>query len=227
MSFSGKIGEADFTQDDAMLLSNIATQTAVAIINERLNSDAEQTYKQTVSALALAVEARDSYSRGHSDRVAKYAVMVAKRMNLDEKAIMTIQDAAELHDVGKIGIEDEILRKTDRLDQEEMKIMVKHPVIGESIVKPIHSLSNLCDLIRHHHEFLDGSGYPDGLKADEICVGARILAIVDAFDAMTSDRPYRKAKTIEEATIELRKFSHSHYDEKIVEIFVDALLKKQ
>jgi HD-GYP domain-containing protein (c-di-GMP phosphodiesterase class II) len=195
----------------------------VAIVNERLNSDAEQTYKQTVSALAVAVEARDTYSRGHSDRVAKYAMMVAHTMSLEEKTMIMIQDAAELHDVGKIGIEDELLRKIGMLDEEEMKIMRKHPVIGESIVKPIHSLSNLCDVIRHHHEFLDGTGYPDGLKGDEVSVGARILAIVDAFDAMTTDRPYRKAKTHEEAFAELRRFSGTHYDDRIVESFIKVL----
>ena len=226
LSFSGKIGEADFSQDDIMLLSNIATQTAVAIINERLNLDAEQTYKQTVSALAVAVEARDAYSRGHSDRVSKYAVMVAKKIGLNEEAISMIQDAAELHDVGKIGIEDEVLRKAGRLTQDEMRIMRKHPEIGESIVKPIRSLANLCDLIRHHHEFLDGTGYPDGLKADEVNTGARILAVADAYDAMTTDRPYRKALTQEEAIAELRKFAPAHYDEKIVEAFVDGLSKK-
>ena len=225
LSFSGRIVEADFSPDDAILLSHIASQTAGAIVNERLNTDAEQTYKQTISALASAVEARDSYSRGHSDRVAKYAVMVARKIGLDEKTILTIQDAAELHDVGKIGIEDEILRKAGPLTPEEMTIMRKHPAIGESIVKPIHSLSNLCDLIRHHHEFLDGSGYPDALKADDISVGPRILAICDAFDAMTSDRPYRKAKSLDEAIAELRKFSHSHYDEKIVEAFIEAFLE--
>ncbi len=223
LSFSGKIADVDFSQDDIMLLSNIATQMAVAIVNERLNIDAEQTYKQTVSALAVAVEARDAYSRGHSDRVAKYAVMIAKKIGLDEETIKMIQDAAELHDVGKIGIEDEILRKPGVLTKEEMTIMRKHPVIGESIVKPIRSLTNLCGLIRHHHEFLDGSGYPDGLKGDGVPVGARILAVADAYDAMTTDRPYRKARTQDEAFLELKRFAPSHYDVSIVEAFINTL----
>ncbi|MGE5280137.1 MAG: HD domain-containing phosphohydrolase [Deltaproteobacteria bacterium] len=225
-SLSGKVGEGDFSQDDIYLLANIATQTAVAIVNERLNLDAEQTYKQTVSALALAVEARDTYSRGHSDRVSRYAVMTARHIGLDPEVIQRIQDAAELHDVGKIGIEDEILRKPGPLTPDEARIMRKHPEIGESIVKPIHSLSNLCDLIRHHHEFLDGSGYPDGLKGEKIGAGVRILTIADAYDAMTSDRPYRKAKTHEEAVAELRKCAPSHYDEKLVDAFIAAFAKE-
>jgi len=227
ISFSGRIGDVDFSQDDAMLLSNIASQTAVAIANERLNLDAEQTYKQTISALALAVEARDAYSRGHSDRVSKYAVKIAKKIGLDEKIINNIQDAAELHDVGKIGIEDEILRKAGTLTPEETKIMRNHPVIGESIVRPIRSLVNLCDLIRHHHEFLDGSGYPDGLKAEELSLGARVLAVADAFDAMTTDRPYRKARTFQEAIAELRKFANSHYDPKVIDVFAGLLQEKK
>jgi HD-GYP domain-containing protein (c-di-GMP phosphodiesterase class II) len=226
LTFSGRVGDDDFSQEDIYLLTNIASQTAIAIINERLHLDAELTYKQTVAALALAVEARDSYSRGHSDRVSKYSVLLAKHLGLDEKTIATIADAAELHDVGKIGIEDDILRKPEKLNNEEISVMRKHPVIGESIVKPIRSLTNLCDLIRHHHEFLDGSGYPDGLRGDEVAIGARILAIADAYDAMTTDRSYRKARSKEDALAELRKFSNIHYDKNLVEAFVEALLKE-
>ncbi len=220
---SGKITGGSFGKDELLIVSNLAGQTAIAIENERLNQDAERTYLETVSALAMAVEARDPYSRGHLDRVSQYAVDIAKKMNLSEDLIKDIKDAAELHDVGKIGIGDDILKKPAPLNSEEEEMMRKHPIIGEGIVKPLRSLSRLSDIIRHHHEYLDGTGYPDGLKGDQIPIGARVLLVADSFDAITTDRPYSLKLTFEKAKEELKKYAGIRYDKKVVDAFLGII----
>lgn len=220
---AGKLTEGNFEDDELLIISNLASQTAIAVENDKLHVDAEKTYLETISALALAVEARDPYSRGHSDRVSRYSVKVAEKLGLSQEEIKNIKDAAELHDVGKIGISDEILKKIYNLNEDEMQIMRKHPIIGEGIVKPIRSLSRLCSIIRHHHEWFDGTGYPDGLKGDWIPLGAKILTVTDSFDAMTTDRPYRKGLSTEEAKKELIKYIDIRYDRKVVEAFLSVI----
>ncbi|MDP8260428.1 MAG: HD domain-containing protein [Candidatus Gygaella obscura] len=219
----GKITGGNFQEDELIIIQNLATQTAVAVENDRLHKDAENTYIETISALAMAVEARDPYSRGHSDRVAKYSVSVAKKLGLSEDEIHDIEHAGELHDVGKIGISDEILRKPGILSEEEKKVMHKHPVIGEGIVKPVRTLSRLCRTIRHHHEWIDGSGYPDGIGGNEISIAAKILAVADSFDAMTTDRPYRKGLSVEKAKDEIKKYYGIRYDKKVVDAFLSIV----
>ncbi len=219
---SGKGGDESFKEEELNLLFNLALQTAVAIENAKLNEDAEKTYFETVSALAMAVEAKDPYSRGHSDRVADYAVQIATKLNLPETTIKTLRDAARLHDIGKIGILDDILKKPSLLDPQEKEMMQKHPVIGASIIMPIRSLRNLCDVVRHHHEFLDGTGYPDGLKGDEVSLLTRVLTISDIYDALTTDRPYRKAFSHDQAKEEFSRMGPK-IDQDIVKIFVQAL----
>jgi HD-GYP domain-containing protein (c-di-GMP phosphodiesterase class II) len=215
-----KENNQSFNNDDLVLLSELAGQTAIAIENQRLHKDAESTYIQTISALAMAVEARDPYTRGHSKRMRDYALKLADAFGLDEKSKKTLQDAAVLHDVGKIGMSDEILRKSHSLSSVEMDIIKEHPKIGENILKPVSSLRPLCDLVRHHHERIDGTGYPDGLKGEQISLLAKIVSVVDAFDAMTSDRPYRKAMSVEAAKSELRKYAGKHYDVDVVNKFL-------
>ncbi len=223
LAVTGKYSGGSFSEDELLIISNLASQTAVALENERLNKSAEETYVGTVSALAMAVEARDPHSRGHSDRVSQYAVKAAQKLNLEAGIINDIKNAGELHDVGKIGISDSILKKPGPLTPDEWQIMYRHPVIGEGILKPVRSLSRLCGIIRHHHECMDGSGYPDGLKGEDIPIGARIMAVADSFDAMTSDRPYRKALSTEEAKQELLKYAGSRYDRKVVEAFLSVI----
>jgi hypothetical protein len=223
LAVAGKSGGGSFDGDELLIVTNLASQTAVALENERLNKSAEETYLETISALAMAVEARDLYSRGHSDRVSQYAVKIARQLHLDSDMIHDIENAGELHDVGKIGISDSILKKPGPLTPGEWQVMRRHPVIGEGIVKPVHSLSRLCSIIRYHHEWMDGSGYPDGLKGDKIPLGAKILAVVDSFDAMTSDRPYRKALSTEEAKQELKKYIDIRYDRNVVEAFLGII----
>jgi len=223
LAVSGKSGGGNFGEDELLIVSNLAVQTAIAVENDRLNRDAEDTYLQTITALAMAVEARDPYSRGHLDRVSQYAVKTARKLNLDEQATKDIEDAAELHDIGKIGISDDILKKADALTSNETGIMSKHPIIGEAIIKPVRRLSCLCDIVRHHHEWINGAGYPDGLVGDEISIGAKILCVADAFDAMTTDRPYRKALSIDEARGELKKYVGIRYDPHVVEAFLSII----
>jgi len=212
----------NFSEEDLGLVFNLASQTAVAIENSKLNRDIEKTYFETISALALAVDAKDQYSRGHLDRVANYALMIGKGLGLDDDDLNTLRDAARLHDLGKIGVPDEILKKDDTLTDEEWVIMRRHPEIGESIIRPVRSLQHLCDIIRHHHEKLDGTGYPDRLKDEEISPLVRILSVADAFDAITTERPYRPKKSKEQA-INILRTSKNHFDQDIVDIFLEAL----
>lgn len=203
VTLSGKKGSENFSEDDLKILSNLAYQIAVSFENASLSKEAERTYFETISALALAVEAKDPYSRGHSERVAGYAIKIAECLGLSREDLNTLRDAARLHDIGKIGITDDILQKAGKLTMEEKAIMNKHPQIGEGIVKPLRSFQHIINPIKHHHEFLDGSGYPDGLKAEKIPLVTRVLTIADILDALISERPYRKAFSIDEAKKEL------------------------
>ena len=212
-----------FTEDDEALLGSIGAQVAVAIENYRLNLNVERTYVETIMALALAVEAKDPYSAGHSKRVGFYATKIGERMGLDADTLRMLQDAGVLHDIGKIGIKDDILLKPTPLTPEERKIMQQHSVIGEAIVKPVHSLSPVVPLVRHHHERYDGSGYPGGLKGDGIPLGARILSVADTYDAMITDRPYRARLSLETARAELKKCAGTMFDPQVVHAFLQFL----
>ena len=218
-----------FSQDDIVLLNDLSSQMAVAIENWRLNEDAEKTYVETLNALALAVEARDPYTRGHSKRVGDYSVKIAEAFGLDEETRKLLRDASNIHDIGKIGVSDEILLKISSLKPEEFKLIQEHPVIGESILKPIRSLAGLCDLVRHHHERINGKGYPDGLKGDEISLPLNIMIVADTYDAMTTDRPYRKALSAKVVREELLKCSKpgGEFDRGVVEKFLEIFHKKK
>jgi putative nucleotidyltransferase with HDIG domain len=212
-------------EDDIILLENLAVQTAIAIENNRLNQDIERTYLETISTLALAVEAKDPYTRGHAKRVADYSLKVADEFALDRATKDLLRDAALLHDIGKIGVKDEILLKPEKLTPEERRHMELHPIIGENILKPIHSLSRIAYLVRHHHERVDGSGYPDGLNRDDLTLPLKIMTVADAYDAMTSNRPYRSAMSHEQAVEELKRCSGTYFDPKVVEVFAEHIKK--
>lgn len=216
ISLSGKKENDNFSEDELKLLSNLAYQIAVSFANAKLNEEAERTYFETMSALALAVEAKDPYSRGHSERVAEYSIKIAENIGLTLEDLNTLRDASKLHDIGKIGIIDGILHKHSKLSYNEQAIMHKHPLIGEGIVKPLRSFFHILDPIKHHHEFLDGSGYPDGLKGQEISFVTRILTVADIFDALITDRPYRKGLTIEEAKREFQTMADKGKLDKVI-----------
>ncbi len=172
--------------------------------------------------IANDVELKDTYTHGHIQRVGDYALKIAKKMNLSNEQIENIGFASLFHDVGKINVPDEILKKTDRLTFEEFEVIKNHSSWGAEIVSTTY-YEKLSDIIKQHHERLDGSGYPDKLKDDEILLEAKIIAVADSYDAMTSDRSYRKAFTPKFAIEELLSLVDAHYDKKVVEILYDIL----
>lgn len=212
-----------FGSDDVRLLSTVANHATIAIGNIELFSSLQEAYLATVRSLAAAVDAKDSFTRGHSDAVAVYAMALAEKLDLSTDQKRTLEMAAYLHDIGKIGVKESILLKPGKLDAEEMGQMRHHPLIGASILKPVVFPWPVAPIIRHHHEHWDGSGYPAGLKGEEIPLLARILTVADAYEAMTADRPYRKGRSKQDAVEELRRCAGTHFDPNLVEVFVEAL----
>lgn len=215
--------EYRFSSDDVRLLSTIANHVTIAIGNIELFSSLQEAYLATVRSLAAAVDAKDPFTRGHSDRVALYAKAIAERLELSSEQCIALEMAAYLHDIGKIGIREAILLKPGKLDAEEMGQMRHHPLIGANILKPVAFPWPIAPVVRHHHEHFDGAGYPAGLKGEEIPLLARILTVADAFEAMTADRPYRLGRDHDEAIAELRRCADSHFDPRVVDAFVTAL----
>lgn len=218
---------AKYTGKDAMLLSMFAGQAAIAIENARLYEQAEQGYMNTIKTLSNIIDAKDSHTYGHSERVMEYCIDVANQLRLSEHNREVLKYASLLHDIGKIGIDVGILRKPSKLNEEEWKIMVMHPVLGSGIVEQIGFLNNLAPIILRHHERYDGKGYPGRLKKKKIPLGARILSVVDAYESMVSDRPYRKALSFKKAAQELIDGSGAQFDPKIVKLFLKIIDKKR
>lgn len=187
----------------------------------RLYEDLRSTYMRTIKALAQAIDARDHYTHSHSENVARYAVAITNEMHLSREDIEIIREACELHDLGKIGIQDSILIKPSELNPQEWKLMKQHPLTGAQILEPLTFLRGVVELIRQHHEHYDGSGYPAGLKGEKILLGARIIHLADAYEAMSSSRSYRKAPfSKKEAILEITKHSGTQFDSKVVEAFL-------
>ena len=205
------------------LLKSFSEGAAVAINNSRLYQKIQDSYFEIVKALAQAIEAKDPYTHGHSARVMEYAVLIAQKLGLPEEEIESLRYAAILHDIGKIGVRGIVLNNPNGLTGEEYDEIKKHTVVGEGIIQPIELLQPIRPFIKHHHEWYNGKGYPDGLSGENIPLGARILAVVDAYDAMKSDRPYRKALTEETVIQELKGGNGTQFDPKIVEIFLEIL----
>lgn len=209
--------------DDLFLMENIAGQIATSIENFALNRNIEETYYQTLLMLARVVEAKDAYSAGHLERVSQYVARMADRLRLDPETKKMLTGGAILHDLGKVGVQDGILKKEGSFLKEEYEVMKQHSIIGENILKPLRSMSKLSELVRHHHELYDGTGYPDGLRGEDIPLSARILCIADIYDALTTERPYKKAMPKEDAIKTLRSYSGNKLDPKLVEVFIGAL----
>ncbi|NIP42098.1 MAG: HD domain-containing protein, partial [Gammaproteobacteria bacterium] len=177
-----------YTNDDVLTLTTLANQTAIAIENARLYDDLENTFVETVVTLANAIDLRDTYTSNHSQQIATLAAEVANRMGLDEKEIDAVYWGGLLHDIGKIGIPDSILQKPGKLNEKEWELMRRHPALGAELVSKIKRLQHIAPIIGSSHEMYDGSGYPEGLKGDEIPIGARIVTVVDAYSAMIDKR---------------------------------------
>ena len=192
----------------------------------RLYEDLRSTYLRTIKALAQAIDARDHYTHSHSENVVKYASAIASEMGLSFNDKEAIREACELHDLGKIGIQDNVLSKPTALDKEEWDKVKLHPAIGAQILQPLTFLGGVTELVRQHHEHYDGSGYPEGRRQDEILLGARIINLADAYDAMRSPRAYRKNPlTKEEAIFEIKQNSGKQFDPKVVETFLKVVDK--
>lgn len=191
-----------------------------------LNKSLQALYLGTMAALVNTIEAKDSYTRGHSDRVTDFAVSIARELNLPEDEQELIRYACQLHDIGKIGIRDYILNKVEELNQEEWNEIKQHPTTGADIVKSLGFLEKGIPFIRHHHERYDGGGYPQGLRMEDIPLGARIIAVADTFDAMTSDRAYRKAKSVDVAIKELEENAGRQFDPQVVDAFLKIIVRE-
>lgn len=222
-----------FSPEKIRLCDSMARQMANAIVNARLYEEVVFKGNQlkaanldSIKALAEALETKDVDTMGHSDRTVHYALSIAERLGLSEQDQELFQYAAILHDIGKIGIPETILKKPGKLTPEEYEVMKQHPVLGAKIVQQIKFLQPVIPLVRADHERWDGKGYPDGLNGEGIPLGARVVAIVDAYDAMTSDRVYRKALGKEYALAELQKYAGTQFDPHLVKLFLEILEKK-
>jgi putative nucleotidyltransferase with HDIG domain len=213
----------EFLEGDRRTLYILASRAANAVDNARLHEELKAVFLQTIEGFAFAIDAKDPYTHGHSRRVTAYCELIARGMGLDEMEVEKIRNAAILHDIGKIGLRLESLNKPLPLTEEEKRIFETHPQKGCKILAPIHFFEELTPIIYHHHEHYDGTGYPEGKAADQIPLGARILAVADAYDAMTSNRPYRKAMSLEEAIQELHAHAGKQFDPEVVGVFVSIL----
>ncbi|TYP57825.1 HD-GYP domain-containing protein [Thermosediminibacter litoriperuensis] len=193
----------------------------------KLYMEMKKVYLETIQALATAIEAKDPYTRGHSERVARLAVAIAEELKMDSDFISNLQYAALLHDIGKIGIPEEILNKPCKLSEDEFSKIKTHPALGASIVKNVDFLAQASSFIMYHHERMDGSGYPVGLKGEEIPLGAEIIAVADVFDALTTDRPYRKAWRLEDALDELERSSGVQFRPAVIKALKKVLEREK
>jgi HD-GYP domain-containing protein (c-di-GMP phosphodiesterase class II) len=214
-----------FNKEDLSLFISLADQVAIALDNSRLYQELEEMFFQTTDSLADAIEKRDPYTGGHTRRVTQYSLAIAKYLQLNSLERKWLKITSVLHDIGKVGIEDQILRKPERLSPEEFEMIKRHCDIGVEIIKHVRPLSESIPGVKSHHEQLDGKGYPNGLKGEEIPALAKIVAVADTFDAMTTDRPYRIAMEREAAVKELERCSGTQFDEKVVEAFIQAYQK--
>ncbi len=216
------------------VLLTIGSFNFVGLLTGFLSSQSHQArlrlqdaYVHIITSLAQAIDAKDSYTANHSQRQADYAVEIAEEIGLSKHQIEVIRKAAHLHDLGKIAVDDAILSKPGKLTEEEWNKIKAHSVKGAKILEPLSFLKEVVELVRQHHERYDGTGYPNGDMKDSISLGARIVTVTDAYHAMTSDRPYRKAMSKEKAIEELKNCSGTQFDPKVVEAFLKVLRKKE
>jgi HD-GYP domain-containing protein (c-di-GMP phosphodiesterase class II) len=183
----------------------------------------QELFLETIKTLAAAIDAKDPYTRGHSDRVCSYSMAISRHLGMSQEEVFRVHIAAILHDVGKLGVRESILNKPGGLSDEEFEVMRQHPAIGAQIMSPIRMLKDIIPGIRNHHETWDGKGYPDQLKGEEIPVVARIIGIADTFDAMTTNRPYQHAMTLDYVLAKMRSMAGSRFDPVVLDAFNAAV----
>lgn len=210
--------ETLFTEEDRTLLATIASETAMAINNALLLERIQRGYFSMVQSLIVAVESKDVYTKGHSERVTQYSLLIAEQMGLDMGQLEVIQQAAVLHDIGKITIELSILNKPTSLEADEYDRIKEHPLTGFRILEPIDFNEKIKMCVLQHHERVDGLGYPNGIGSEDLLLEARILSVADAFDAMITKRPYRNPLSIQEAMLEMKRCSGTQFDPQVVEV---------
>lgn len=216
-----------YKREDAETVSMFANQATIALENARLFEELHKSYLSTIKTLAAIIDLKDKYTRGHSEKVGYYAMLIAKKLELSERKKEMIRYAAFLHDIGKIGVNVAILQKPGPLTTKEWVAIHRHPVDSAAIVKELGFLRELVPIVLYHHERYDGKGYPEKKKNDEIPLGARILAVADAFDAMTSTRAYRPALPKRKAVEELKHNRGTQFDPAVVDAFLSALAKRK
>lgn len=230
-----------YTNEERALLSSMAKQLSVGILEHRqretlarntaeiqnLYEGLKLIYRDTVRAFAAAIDCKDKYTQGHSDRVGKYCEIIAREMGWSEEQVEGITIAGYLHDVGKLVVERNIINAPYRINAKESSELNKHPTAGYEILSPIHHpYADIPQAARYHHERIDGRGYPEGLRGDEIPVGAKIVTVADSFDAMTTDRPYRRRRSLEEVLEDFQRNTGKQFDSLIVAAFCRAMLKE-
>jgi len=213
-------GTESFTGYKTKFLNILVGEAAVMLHNQDLLDNLQTFYLEMVQTLARAVDSKDAYTKEHSDRARSKARRLASELRLPDQMTRSVEYAALLHDIGKIGIDQSILLKPGKLTPEESAVMQRHPIIGHQILAPVEYLGPVAQMVLYHQEWYNGRGYPEGLKGEEIPLGARMVAVIDAWDAMRSDRPYRKALTRDAAVTELRRCAGTQFDPKIVEAFL-------
>lgn len=215
------------TLKNMSLLRSIASAVSVAMENSKLYDEIKKVYIKTIEALAYAMEAKDIYTKGHSMRVSQYTALIVEYMGFSKEKVEQLRIAGILHDIGKIGISDSILLKSGKLTEEEYNAIKTHPEIAKKILMPIDLPNEILEAIAKHHERYDGKGYPYGLKGEEIPIEAAILGVADAFDAMTSDRAYKKGMTIEEAVNEILRFKGTQFHPEVVDAFISIYMNER
>jgi len=222
----GYVKQPHFSQEDLDQARRLANQVAVAFSNTRLIEELNELNWGTLRALARAIDAKSSWTAGHSERSTKLSIEIGKAMGLNKDELDNMRRAGLLHDIGKLAIPPEILDKEGILTPEELELMHKHPSMGTRILEPIAAYSEIIPIILQHHEFYDGSGYPNGLMGEAISLGARIFIVADTYDALTSDRPYRKALDRKGAIKYIKEEAGTRFDPKVVEVFLSVMAKK-
>ncbi len=223
LMFSKSADEPAFSHSDIQLISIISNQSAIAAYNSQLVRNLEMSYLNTLMSLNLILEAKHPYTQGHSRRVVNLCMMIGRKMGLNSTEMEALKDGAMLHDLGKIGVSDLILNKKSDLTEEEVNIIRRHPIIGEEIIKPITFLAPARSIIRHHHEWINGMGWPDGLAGDEISLKVAVCSVADAIDAMSSDRIYRRPLTLDKIKHELTRNAGTQFHPDVINAALDFI----